>query len=105
MSEPARLLAVFRKHVVKGLDRKSRQRVSRLDPGVSHLARTTGCALWRNIPAAFRFGYRPRGKAEDYREEALAAQSKLPPDPVGDWYQGGTYCSDEFTNGIESSPV
>jgi len=60
---------------------------------------------WWDNSAAFRFGYRPRGKAEDCREEALAAQSKLPPDPVGDWYQGGTYCSDEFTNGIESSPV
>ena len=26
----------------------------------------------------------------------MAAQAKLPPDPVGDRYQGGPYCSDEY---------
>jgi uronate dehydrogenase len=45
---------------------------------------------------AFRFGYRPKHKAEDYREEAYAAQAKLAADPVGDWYVGGTFCSNEF---------
>ena len=35
--------------------------------------------------------------AEAIRDEALAAQAKLPPDPVGDFYQGGTFCSAEFT--------
>ena len=30
------------------------------------------------------------------REEALAAQAKLAPDPVGDFFQGGTFCSAEF---------
>ena len=56
---------------------------------------------WWDNSAAFRYGYRPQGRAEDYRAEALAAQAKLPPDPVGDWYQGGPFCSDEFDGGIE----
>jgi len=52
-------------------------------------------AWWDNSNAR-RFGYRPTGKAGDYRAEALAAQAKLPPDPVGDRYQGGPFCSDEY---------
>lgn len=60
-------------------------------------------AFWDNS-AALRFGYRPQGRAEDHREAALAAQKTLKPDPVGDWYQGGPFCSDEFDGGIERSP-
>ncbi|MGY3483709.1 hypothetical protein ACVW1C_001592 [Bradyrhizobium sp. USDA 4011] len=26
----------------------------------------------------------------------MAEQAKLPPDPVGDFYQGGAFCSMEF---------
>ncbi len=61
------------------------------------------CAWWDNS-AAFKFGYRPQGKAEDFRGQAMAAQAKLPRDPVGEWYQGGPFCSDEFDNGIERAP-
>jgi uronate dehydrogenase len=64
--------------------------------GVSDNAR----AWWDNANAV-RFGYRPEGKAESFRDEALARQALLPPDPVGDWYQGGPFCSDEFDGGIE----
>jgi uronate dehydrogenase len=53
-------------------------------------------ASWYDNSNAARFGYKPVGKAEDYRAQAMAAQAKLPPDPVGDKYQGGTYCSDEY---------
>jgi uronate dehydrogenase len=56
-------------------------------------------AWWDNSNAA-RYGYRPQGKAEVYRDQALAKQATLPPDPVGDWYQGGPFCSDEFDGGI-----
>ena len=42
-----------------------------------------------------------RAGAEDHRDAALAAQARLPPNPVGDHYQGGPFCSDEFDNGIE----
>jgi uronate dehydrogenase len=56
---------------------------------------------WWDNEAAFRFGYRPQGRAEDFRDEALVAQAKLPADPVGDWYQGGTFCSDEYDSDAE----
>ena len=50
---------------------------------------------WDNEPA-FRYGYSPTGRAEDYAAAALAAQKALPADPIGDWYQGGPFCSSEF---------
>ncbi|NWG24514.1 MAG: NAD(P)-dependent oxidoreductase [Pseudorhodoplanes sp.] len=59
--------------------------------------------FWDN-EAAFRYGYRPQGRAEDFRDAALAEQARLPPDPVGDWYQGGPFCSAEYDGG-EPSPV
>jgi uronate dehydrogenase len=52
---------------------------------------------WWDNSRAYAYGYRPAGRAEDFREEALAAQAKLATDPVGDFYQGGTFCSAEFT--------
>jgi uronate dehydrogenase len=51
--------------------------------------------FWDNSRAA-HFGYRPQGRAEDYRQQALAAQGKLPPDPIGARYQGGPFCSAEY---------
>jgi uronate dehydrogenase len=59
--------------------------------------------FWDNS-AAFRYGYKPIGCAEDYRDTALAAQAELPADPVGDWYEGGPFCSQEFDGGIERAP-
>jgi uronate dehydrogenase len=55
-------------------------------------------AWWDNA-AAHRYGYRPQFRAEDFRDAALAAQTRLPSDPIGDWYQGGTFCSDEHGGG------
>jgi len=51
---------------------------------------------WWDNAAAFRYGYRPQGRGEDHRDAALAAQAKLAPERVGDWYQGGTFCGDEY---------
>jgi uronate dehydrogenase len=51
---------------------------------------------WWDNSRAHDFGYRPTGRAETFREEAMAAQAKLGPDPVGDFFQGGTFCSQEF---------
>ena len=53
-------------------------------------------AAWWDNSNAKRFGYKPQGKAEDFRAQALAAQAKLAPDPVGERFQGGPYCSDEY---------
>jgi uronate dehydrogenase len=60
---------------------------------------------WWDNSAAFRLGYRPQGRSEEHSAQALAADAKLPPDPVGDWYQGGPFCSEEFSGGIERAPV
>src|SRR5262245_47703004 len=46
---------------------------------------------------AYDFGYWPRCRAEDFWEHALAEQSKLKPDLVADFYQGGAFCSMEFS--------
>jgi uronate dehydrogenase len=51
---------------------------------------------WWDNADAFRFGYRPTGRAEDFRDAALAADAKLPPDRIADWYEGGPFCSDEY---------
>jgi uronate dehydrogenase len=52
-------------------------------------------SFWDNSNAQ-RFGYRPQGRAEEFRKQALAAQAKLPPNPVAARYQGGPFCSDEY---------
>jgi uronate dehydrogenase len=56
---------------------------------------------WWDNEAAFRLGYRPQWRAEDYRDEALAAERGRPADPVGDLMQGGPFASAEFSNEIE----
>jgi len=56
---------------------------------------------WWDNSNAFRYGYQPKHRSETHREKALAAQAKLPADPVGDWYQGGPFCSEEFDGGVE----
>jgi len=55
-------------------------------------------AWWDNANA-MRFGYRPQHRARDFVAQAMAAQAKLPSDPIGDRYQGGTYCSDDYDAG------
>jgi uronate dehydrogenase len=51
---------------------------------------------WWDNSNAKRYGYRPQSKAEQFRDQAMAAQEKLAPDPIGDRYQGGSFCSDEY---------
>jgi uronate dehydrogenase len=53
-------------------------------------------ASWWDNSNARRYGYKPQGKAEDFRAQATAAQAKLAPDPIGERYQGGPFCSDEY---------
>ena len=53
-------------------------------------------ASWWDNSNARRYGYHPQGKADDYLHEAMAAQAKLPADPVGERFQGGPFCSDEY---------
>jgi uronate dehydrogenase len=59
--------------------------------GASHNER----AWWDNA-RAYAYGYRPTGRAEDWRDQALAGEAERAPDPVGDFFQGGSFCSAEF---------
>jgi uronate dehydrogenase len=52
---------------------------------------------WWDNSNAYAFGYRPKHRAEDHRDHAMAEQARLKPDPVGDFYQGGSFCSAEYT--------
>jgi uronate dehydrogenase len=56
---------------------------------------------WWDNATAYRLGYRPRHRAESHVAQAMAAQVKLPPDPVGDIFQGGTFCATEFVGDPE----
>jgi uronate dehydrogenase len=53
-------------------------------------------AGWWDNSNARRYGYRPQFRSEDFRAEAMAEQAKLPADPIGDRFQGGPFCSDEY---------
>jgi len=61
-------------------------------------------SFWDNEPA-FRYGYRPTGRAEDHAEAALAAQKALVSDPIGDRYEGGPFCSDEFDGDPDAAMI
>ncbi|HRD76515.1 MAG TPA: NAD(P)-dependent oxidoreductase [Hyphomicrobiaceae bacterium] len=58
-------------------------------------------ASWYDNERAFRLGYRPKGRAEDFRAAAEAAQKKIAADPVADFYQGGSFCSAEYSADFE----
>jgi len=60
-------------------------------------------ASWWDNSRAQRLGYRPTGKAEQFRAHAVAEQEKIGPDPVGDLFQGGAFCSAEFTNDVKKA--
>lgn len=56
---------------------------------------------WWDNSRAHALGYRPKGKSEDHRAHAEGEQAKIGPDPVGDVFQGGTFCASEFTNDVK----
>ena len=60
-------------------------------------------ASWWDNSRARQLGYRPTGKGEDHRAHAVAEQEKIGPDPVGDLFQGGAFCSLEFTNDVKKA--
>jgi uronate dehydrogenase len=52
---------------------------------------------WWDNSRARELGYKPKHRSEDFAAHAEAEQAKLKPDPVGDYYQGGTFCAAEYT--------
>ena len=63
--------------------------------GVSDNARA-----WYDNGNAFRLGYAPADRAEDYASEATEADLALAPDPIGEQFQGGGFCTMEFTGDV-----
>jgi uronate dehydrogenase len=57
-------------------------------------------AWWDNSRAR-ELGYQPKARSEDFAVEVLEAQKSIKPDPVGDFFQGGTFCADEFANDFD----
>ncbi len=51
---------------------------------------------WWDNSNARRLGYKPSGIGEDFAAAAMQDQAKLPPDPIGDLFQGGSFCSIEY---------
>jgi uronate dehydrogenase len=57
---------------------------------------------WWDNSHALSLGYKPEGQSEVFASEALEAQKKLPPDAIGDYFQGGSpFCSQEFDGDFE----
>ena len=50
-------------------------------------------AWWDNQPAPTTTAIGPTGAPRTTSRTRMAAQAKLKPDPVGDFFQGGTFCS------------
>jgi uronate dehydrogenase len=65
-----------------------------------------GCSgnsrAWWDNSRAEALGYKPKHNAEHQVATAEAAQKKAKADPVGDYYQGGTFCSAEYTAPFDS---
>ncbi|WMS42589.1 NAD(P)-dependent oxidoreductase [Acuticoccus sp. MNP-M23] len=64
--------------------------------GASHNERT-----WWDNTSAHSLGYEPKHNAEDHRDHALAEQAKIPAEPVGDLFQGGTFTGDGFDGDLD----
>lgn len=56
---------------------------------------------WWDNSLAHSLGYLPEGQSEAFAETVLVAQKKLPKDEVADYFQGGSFCAQEFDADLE----
>jgi uronate dehydrogenase len=59
---------------------------------------------WYDNSNAYRLGYRPEDHAEDYAKEATEADAKVSSDLVAEQFQGGPFCSIEFSGDVKRTP-
>jgi uronate dehydrogenase len=59
---------------------------------------------WWDNACAYAYGYRPSARAEDHREQALAGDAGRPRDPVAEFFQGDSFCSNELDPDREDIP-
>ncbi|MEZ5830148.1 MAG: NAD(P)-dependent oxidoreductase [Dongiaceae bacterium] len=57
---------------------------------------------WWDNEVAYRYGYRPSGDSEPMLQAALDGEAQRPPDPVGDYVQGGGFASQEFDGDFDA---
>lgn len=56
---------------------------------------------WWDNSNAYRLGYQPEDRAEDFAEIAHAASNAQPEDSITAQFQGGTFCAHEFAGDVE----
>ena len=52
---------------------------------------------WWDNANAYRLGYKPQDESEPFAPEILAAEPPEPADTIAELFQGGPFCSPEFT--------
>jgi uronate dehydrogenase len=55
---------------------------------------------WWDNSRAHELGYRPRHNSESHLAVAEAEQRKIAPEPIGDFFQGGTFCKAEHSTDL-----
>jgi uronate dehydrogenase len=64
--------------------------------GVSDNARS-----WYDNSNAFRLGYRPQDRSEDYAREATETDATVSLDLAAEQFQGGSFCGMEYDGDVE----
>jgi uronate dehydrogenase len=57
---------------------------------------------WWDNSRAHAYGYRPTGRAEDYRTTALAADQNKSRDAIAEFFQGDSFCSEEYSGSTDA---
>ncbi len=57
---------------------------------------------WYDNSHAYELGYKPEHRAEDHAEEVLAAEPRSGKHPAAEFYQGGTFCADEYSADLDT---
>ena len=52
---------------------------------------------WYDNSHARALGYQPQGRSEDHAAQVLAAEPASGKHPAAEFYQGGTFCADEYS--------
>lgn len=60
---------------------------------------SNNAACWYDNSAAYRLGYKPQDRAEDYTDAAMAAEAGQQHEPADLYFQGGPFCAIEYEGG------
>jgi uronate dehydrogenase len=57
---------------------------------------------WYDNSHAVALGYKPQARSEDFAVEVLAAEPKSGKHPAAEFYQGGTFCAEEYSADLDT---